>query len=115
MVADAKDVPVDQRASGDDTTGYDDEDGVELGAAGMDVTISVADHTSARYGPELWQQLYLDGFVDANNDGDFDDLGEHFYSQAFDVSDPSWTADANPNDNQHLVTVPLPPGFKLPF
>lgn len=119
-------VPVEQRASADDVTGFDDEDGVGVVPGGVLVTVSVADATdTARYGEndadaELWQRVYLDGWVDLNNDGDFADEGEHVYGYnvntgdpdegSFDVTSAEWVADDNPDPNQHQLSIPIP-GF----
>ncbi|MFC1805474.1 GEVED domain-containing protein [Planctomycetota bacterium] len=124
-------IPVSDRASADDIHGFDDEDGVEIGVKdgqnGAFVTVSVGDSTDTlRYGAddaeaELFERVYLDGWVDNNNDGDFEDEGEHVYGYgvnpldpdegSFDVTSAAWLADANPDPNQHELFVPLP-GFE---
>lgn len=103
-------------ALGDDQNGADDENGVQfLGSfdsngdfvssiymAGLTgqvrVSVSVADHTSARY-VGAGNQLYLDAWLDWAHDGDFDDTGvlngqawtEHVIAQVLDPS--TWSAD----------------------
>jgi len=63
----------------DDFDGLRDEDGVAFDAANGQyvVTVSTADHTDTnRYdAADAAMQLYLDGFIDLNSDGDFDDAG----------------------------------------
>lgn len=87
----------------DDFHGIDDEDGVVFDpATGMFVvTLSVADQTdTARYGSDPSQQVYLTGFIDLNNDGDFDDPGERV-STAEDPTDGTWSG------NQKTVQFPI--------
>lgn len=73
-------------ATGDDTTGIDDEDGVTLlaplvvGANNNRVQIIVTNITGV--------SGYLQGWMDFNGDGDFNDAGEHIITDAIAQTGP---------------------------
>lgn len=81
-------------ATGDDTFGVDDEDGVAFGAlnAGSPWAITVTANTFSGY---------LQAWADWNRDGDFLDIGERI------VTDKLLVQGANPLNGAHQVNVPI--------
>jgi hypothetical protein len=95
-------------ALGDDWMALDDEDGVVYINGQYQVTMSVSNYNdTGRYDPnDPTKEVYLRGFIDLNNDGDFDDPGENvlYYSG----SPTTWA------QNTKLVTVTPSFGYGLP-
>jgi len=91
------------RAFYDDMFGDADEDGVIFNFIQQrwEITITVDDHTSTRYddgATDPTERLYLTGFVDANGNGAFTDVGEMY---AVELNPSSWSSD------QYTVFVPF--------
>lgn len=107
-------------ASADDTTDYDDEDGVEYFVGDGDtvrVTISVSDWEDVvRYhGDEVDEfgrdgLLHLDAWWDSNGDGVFDEATEHVVTETYDPS--GWA------QNTHTAEIMIPgyaPSNQAPY
>lgn len=90
----------DPLALGDDNNGLDDEETVipqllTPGNQTADIIVSVADHNSGRYGSSANQLLYLEGWIDFDHGGTFENaLGnsEQFVKMTLDPS--LWTSDS---------------------
>jgi hypothetical protein len=89
------------------------DDGVAFaivaGALQMDVTVKTsldaAGNSHAYAAPPAGHHLYLNIWVDWNNDGDWDDGGEHVVGPG-EIVDPRYPG----QDSTHRYTVPIPPG-----
>jgi hypothetical protein len=76
-------------ADGDDTTTVDDENGIVMGTLLPGATVEVIATASINGG-------YLQGWMDFNMDGDFDDLGERVFTNELLAT----------GDNELAITVP---------
>ena len=101
-------------AVGDDLDGADDEDGVVYGEGEYHVTLSVDDSRSGRYSDLDGQELYLDGWVDLNQNGVFEDTGvsgeTSEYTEHYQVVEnpATWVDEGSNPVNQKTVHVPVP-------
>ncbi len=75
-------------ANGDDTTGFDDEDGISFGALVPGGTTQLVIQAS--------QSGFLQGWIDWNDDGDFNDVGERVFTNEGLIA----------GANQKLISVP---------
>ncbi|MBI4652070.1 PEP-CTERM sorting domain-containing protein [Candidatus Desantisbacteria bacterium] len=73
-------------ATGDNINGVNDEDGVKFYNSYVDILVSVSDWRSGRYSSQ--GLLYVDGWFDWNNDGDFSEVDEHQIS--FTANPTAW-------------------------